>query len=105
MVSEPLKRGEVYLWQVKAIKDGRTVVTPSPPAPSAKFLVLGRAESDELSRARRDYGSSHLTLGLLYARSGLLDDAERELRALQRINPNSELARQLLKQIRELRGP
>jgi hypothetical protein len=102
--SQPLRRGEIYSWQVKATKDGRVLVTPSPPVPSAKFRILDQAGARELSRARSAYASSHLTLGLLYAQAGLLDEAERELRELQRANPNSELAIRLLRQIRRMRG-
>jgi hypothetical protein len=94
----------VYAWQVKALKDGRVFISPSPPARQAKFRILDRARADELSRARRAYASSHLALGLLYAQSGLLDEAERELRVLQRANPNSETADRLLRQVREMRG-
>jgi tetratricopeptide (TPR) repeat protein len=58
---------------------------------------------DELSAARRDYGSSHLVLGLLYARAGLLEEAEHELRALQKANPDSAIAGQLLRRVRAMR--
>jgi lipopolysaccharide biosynthesis regulator YciM len=53
-----------------------------------------------LAQARRGYASWRLVLGLLYARAGLLDEAEREFRALREANPNSELAHRLLKQVR-----
>ena len=88
---------------MKAVKDGQEVKSPRPPAPQARFRVLDRAKADELARAKRAYPSSHLTLGLLYAEAGLLKEAEQELRLLQRANPNSELARGLLRQIQALR--
>jgi hypothetical protein len=44
-----------------------------------------------------------LTLGILYAQSGLLDDAEREFQALLRANPQSPLVRKLLRIVREKR--
>jgi hypothetical protein len=97
---QPLKRSGVYYWQVKAIKDGRELVSPHPPAPQAKFLILDEAKANELERARQDYASSHLLLGLLYAQAGLLDEAEAEFRALQKANPNSAIADRLLQQIR-----
>jgi anti-sigma factor RsiW len=100
---QALPRGKVYSWQVKALKDGQEVKSPRPPAPQAKFRVLDRAKADEIARARRSYPSSHLTLGLLYADAGLLKEAERELRLLQRANPDSELARTLLRQVQSLR--
>lgn len=98
-----LQRGKVYSWQVKAIKDGEEVLSPRPPAPQAKFRVLDLARVNELARARRVYPRAHLTLGLLYADAGLLREAEQEFRLLQRANPNSDLARNLLRQVQSLR--
>ena len=100
---QTLPRGKVYSWQVKAVKDGQETKAPRPPAPQAKFRVLDRAKADEITRAKRSYPSSHLTLGLLYADAGLLKEAEQELRLLQRANPDSELARSLLRQVQALR--
>jgi anti-sigma factor RsiW len=98
-----LRRGKVYSWQVKATKDGQEVTSPRPPAPQAKFRVLDQAKVNELAKARRDLRSSHLTLGLLYAEAGLLREAEQEFRLLQKANPNSELARTLLRQVQSIR--
>jgi hypothetical protein len=100
---QPLKRGGSYSWQVKAVKDGQEFISPRPPAPQAKFRVLDQAMANELAQARRDYASSRLALGLLYARAGLLEDAERELRALQKDNPNSTQVRQLLLSLQAMR--
>ena len=97
-----LARGKVYSWQVKAIKDGQEVTSPRPPAPQAKFRVLDRARANEIAKAKRDFESSHLTLGLLYADAGLLKEAELEFRLLRRANPNSDVARNLLRQIQSL---
>lgn len=100
---QTLPRGKVYSWQVKALKDGQEIKSPRPPAPQAKFRVLDRAKADEIARVRRAYPSSHLTLALLYADAGLLNESERELRLLQRANPDSDLARSLLRQLQALR--
>ncbi|MET0647684.1 MAG: zf-HC2 domain-containing protein [Pyrinomonadaceae bacterium] len=101
--SQTLPRGKVYSWQVKAVKDGEEVKAPRPPAPQARFRVLDRPKADELARAKRAYPSSHLTLALLYADAGLLNEAERELRLLQKANPGSDIARSLLRQVQALR--
>jgi anti-sigma factor RsiW len=98
-----LARGHVYSWQVKATKDGQEIASPRPPAPQAKFRVLDQSKANELANARRAYASSHLTLGLIYADAGLLREAEQEFRLLQKANPNSELARNLLRQVQSLR--
>ena len=102
-IQQPLPRGKVYSWQVKAIKDGQEITSPRPPAPQAKFRVLNQSKANELARAKRSYPSSHLTLGLLYADAGLLKEAEQEFRLLLRANPNSDLARTLLRQVQSLR--
>ena len=43
--TQSLSRGQVYSWQVKAIKDGQEVTVPRPPAPQAKFRVLDQAKA------------------------------------------------------------
>jgi hypothetical protein len=99
-VRQPLKRSGIYYWQVKAIQDGRESVSPRPPARQAKFRILDESKANELVRARRAYGSSHLLLGLLYVDAGMLTEAEKEFRALQKANPNSPIAERLLQQVR-----
>ena len=101
--TRPLPRGKVYSWQVKAVRDGQEITAPIPPAPQARFRVLDQTKANELERARRAYRSSHLTLGLLYAEAGLLQEAEQELRKLRKANPDSEVARRLLRQVQALR--
>ena len=101
--AQSLSRGKVYSWQVKAIKEGQELKAPRPPAPQARFRILDRAKANELAKAKRDYPSSHLALGLLYAEAGLLNEAEAELRALQKANPDSEIARSLLSRLQALR--
>jgi anti-sigma factor RsiW len=92
----PLARGRVYAWQVSAEREGREVVSPTAPAPEARFEVLGASRVEELRRARSDAAGSHLLLGLISAEAGLLEDAERELQALMAENPGAELPRRLL---------
>lgn len=101
--TQTLPRGHVYSWQVKAIKDGQETTSPRPPAPQAKFRVLDQTKVNELTRAKRAYGSSHLALGLLYTEAGLLREAEAEFKLLRRANPDSEVARNLLRQIQAIR--
>ena len=99
---QSLARGEIYSWQVKAAKDGQEFTSPRPPAPQAKFGVLDQTKANELAKAKRAYGSSHLTLALLYADAGLLKESEQQLRILLKANPNSELVRNLLRQVQTL---
>ena len=100
--SVSLSRDRLYSWQVKAMKDGQEVISPLPPAPQAKFRVLDQVKVNQLAVARRAYATSHLTLGILYAEAGLLKESEQEFRLLLKENPDSEVARNLLRQIQAL---
>jgi hypothetical protein len=91
-----LPRGKIYIWQVKVTKDEQELIFPLPDEPVAKFRILDQARANELGQTRRASAGSHLVMGMLYARDGLLDEAEMEFRALQKANPNSAIARRLL---------
>ncbi len=100
----PLKRGAIYVWQVIArVGDQEVARAPKPDKPKAKFQVLNPAEAAEIARARKTYAGSHLVLGALYARAGLLDEAEQEFEALRNANPGSPVAQKLLGRVRALR--
>jgi hypothetical protein len=102
--SKSLPRGKTYTWQVKAVKDGRKLISPPPAEPEARFRILDQARAVELMQAQRTYAGSHLTLGLLYVRDGLLDNAEQEFRKLRKANPSSRIARRLLADVQAMRS-
>lgn len=101
--SKALKRGGIYNWQVTAVKDGQEIRSPVRPAPDAKFKILDASSANEIAAAKRQSGNSHLLLGIVYAKAGLLDDAEREFQALLKQNPRSEVARRLLNKVKAAR--
>jgi len=99
--SEPLPRGANYSWQVTAIKaDGSETVSPSSPAPQARFRVIEQSLFDEIGKLEKSGKRSHLALGVLYAQNGLKQEARREFEILVRENPKSTLAHKLLNSIR-----
>ena len=98
-----LERGRTYSWQLTARAGGKEIVSPIKPAPDAKFMVLNQTKAGELAHAKNASGNSHLTLGILYAQSGLLDDAEREFQTLLRANPKSKLVHKLLRIVSDKR--
>lgn len=102
-VTGRLKRGRIYLWQVTAIKDGKEIKSPGAPGIMAKFQVLDSTKAADLAQAKASRPNSHLVMGLLYARAGLLDKAEREFSALVDANKNSTTARRLLAGVQALR--
>jgi hypothetical protein len=54
--------------------------------------VLEADQADAIERVKRQHPNSHLTLGILYAPMGVLDDAEQEFQALLNANPKSSVA-------------
>lgn len=91
----------LYFWQVSARRgDGTEVNVPALPV---MFKVLTDPELKRLERAVRR-ANSHLVAGILYARAGLLDDAEHDLKLAAAGSPRPEKAAKLLRRVRELRG-
>jgi len=105
--AEPLARSGTYAWQVTGrmgtAEDAPTVRAPALTDPEAKFQVIGAAEAADLERAAREHADSHLLLGVLYARAGVLNAAEQELAAYAAADPQSSQAAVLLKKLRALR--
>jgi hypothetical protein len=99
---EALKRGAIYSWEVMAIREKKEIFAPAPPVPPARFKVLEQSRFAALNRARQAH-NSHLLMGTLYAQAGLIDDAEREFRALLTANPQSQLAKKLLSSLQALK--
>lgn len=99
-VPTALPRGRLFTWQVTATINGREVTAPAPSAPEAKFRVLTAAQAAELAQGRQTYAGQHLPLGLLYARLGLLAEAEREFQALAQANPTASVVQKLLREVR-----
>lgn len=96
-----LRRGQTFSWVVIAVVNGKKIVSPSASAPEMKFAILSTPDFQELTRLKRS--SSHLALGVFYARTGLLDQAEREFQSLVKLNPLSEMPRKLLQSVRAIR--
>jgi tetratricopeptide (TPR) repeat protein len=101
--SLPLERNQTYTWQVTAARNNEEISSPMPPAPAARFKVLESSKAEDLNRASKAHPDSHLLLGALYQKAGLLDDAEREFQLLLSANPNSPVARRLLQKVKSLR--
>jgi hypothetical protein len=99
-----LRRGMIYSWEVVAVRDGQEVRSPVAPAPRAQFKILEADKRLELTNLKKHSPISHLTLGLTYARFGLLAEAERQLQILARENPNSPVATRLLRTVQEWRN-
>lgn len=89
-----LKRGGVYTWTIRAVNKGGE---RSPLTSQAKFKVLSGPRVRELNQLKSS--RSHLALGLFYAREGMIVEAEREFRILLKDNPDSAVAKKLLREV------
>jgi len=98
-----LQRGVTYSWQISALKDGKTIVSPKPPLREARFRILDQRAVDALAKLKESAGSSHLVMGVFYWKHGLIEESEREFQALARANPNSTAVAELLASIRSRR--
>jgi hypothetical protein len=70
---------------------------------AARFRVLDKDEALALDRLLRSTGGSAVAAGVFYARAGLLDDAEKELRAVLDANPDSPIAKSMVQSFLEER--
>ena len=84
---QPLARGRVYNWQVTAHIGARTLRSPVPPAPEARFQVAAAETAAQIENARRDHPANHLLLAVLLANAGALDESAHELDALAASDP------------------
>jgi hypothetical protein len=101
-IPHSLKRGEMYSWQISALKDGKTVVSPKPPLPEARFKILDRSAVETLAKLKASAGNSHLAMGVFYWKHGLIEESEREFQLLAKANPKSTAAKELLASIRSI---
>jgi hypothetical protein len=99
-----LRRGVIYSWEVVAVRDGQEVKSPVAPAPRAQFKILEADKLLELINLKKHRPISHLTLGLTYARFGLLAEAEGQLQILAKENSNSPVAARLLRTVQDWRN-
>lgn len=101
-IPDRLEAGVVYTWIVTALKDGQEITAPGSPA-RAEFRVLEKSELAEvnslLTKAR-----SHAARGVLYAETGLLDDAEFEFKVHLSKCSSDERVRKLFQKIKSWRG-
>jgi hypothetical protein len=95
-----LKRGMLYSWQVIAVKNGREIIAPSPAQTAVQVKILEQTAVNELAQVRKLHPDSHLLLGILYAKTGLLDEATREFTILLKNNPQADVVKKLLNSVK-----
>jgi len=93
-VTKPLQRGSDYSWQVGVRFSAGDEWTNSR---AVRFRVLSDTEYAVIQKIKSQMPGSHLALGVAYEAFGLYDEAAAEYRKLARANPNSTLARDMLR--------
>lgn len=91
-VTDNLKRGAVYLWQVTGFKNGERIDNQL--NPMGRFMVASEKKAREIEEARKQY-TDHLELGVYYLKEGLLDQAQEELSQLRLRNPDSKIVNKM----------
>lgn len=97
-IETPLVRGKKYRWQVKVFTNGTDELQLFAPDKGASFKILSESENLEIIESEKKL-KSHIALGVIYLKAGLLDEAESEICALQKLNPKSEQVKRLLDKI------
>jgi hypothetical protein len=95
---EPLPADRILTWQVTAFDRAGSITAPRPPSSEARFFILERARA-RVIRSLEQQERPSISLGIAYAESGALAEAQRELSALIAANREVETARQLLQQV------
>jgi hypothetical protein len=103
LMSGRLQRGAKYTWTVTALKGGKEIIAPTLPA-RAEFKIIGEPERAKLSSKIQQMHSG-AARGILYAKAGLLDEAEQELRTHLFQHPADRRAKSLLRTIKSWREP
>jgi hypothetical protein len=100
-IPERLRQDATYTWIVTALRDGTEIVAPPLPA-RAEFRIVSKAVVIDLNR-RINAAASHAARAALYARAGLLDEAEREFDAHLKAQPADEQVKKLLDTVKSWR--
>lgn len=92
-----LEPGKIYRWSVKAFDAGGKLLASEG---EGRFGTLDAQAQEEIESKRRLYASVPLVLGTVYARYGLLAEAEAAFQQALANKPDDNTARQWLEQIR-----
>lgn len=99
--NRPLKRGQLYEWQVTVTRShGNSVNSPSPPSAEAKFQILDQEKLDELMQFQKAHPGFPMVLGI----AGLPEKGQYELQQVSQNDPDYSLAQILLRSIEEIRN-
>lgn len=94
----PLPADRILTWQVTAFDRAGSITAPRPPSSEARFFILERNRA-QVIRSLEQRERPSMSLGIAYAESGALAEAQQELSALIAANRDVETARQLLQQV------
>jgi len=94
-----LRRGGTYSWQVTAHRGSEDITEPKPPRPEARFTIVDAATADRIAEMQTRLANEPLTLGVLLAESGLIDEARVQLSRASRLPESRAVAARLLESL------
>jgi hypothetical protein len=90
-----LRQGEVYMWQVEALANGSTSLSPA-----VGFWVVDKGSLRDVQAIEQSYKNSALMLASVYAAHGLYEEAVAQIEKLSYINPTNLFVRDMLRTLR-----
>ncbi|MBI1926989.1 DUF928 domain-containing protein [Candidatus Poribacteria bacterium] len=97
--SDVLQWGKTYFWQVEAIVEGQSRLSPP-----VGFWVIDEKTWREVETAERNYPTSALVLASVYEAHGLYEEALAQLERLANMNPTNPFAQVMLQNLRRQLG-
>ena len=94
-----LEAATTYTWTVEALDAQDNTLAVSSRHEEVLFRTLTVAEMEEIERKRKQYANAPLLMGVLYARLGVLEEAERAFSQDLKANPANTMARRMLRQV------
>jgi len=94
-----LHPGRVYFWQVEALVEDASTLSPS-----VGFLLLDERTRRDVEQMERTYKASALALAGVYASYGLYEDLLIQIERLEELNPASPQVQAMLNNVRRQIG-
>jgi Putative zinc-finger len=88
LAPNPLRRDQIYIWQVTAFKGNEIIENQL--RQIGKFKIISLDKLSEIEKDSKKY-DSHLVLGIRYFKEGLLEEAKIEFKHLLDSNPDSNV--------------
>ena len=95
MPSDILQRGKNYFWQVEAIVEGRSRLSPA-----VGFWIVDLSSLQQVLEISDSYPNSEVVLASVYAEHGLFEEALAQVDRLALIQPKNPVVQKMQENLR-----